>query len=63
MVRITRFVAFVAALVASMTCPIMGLFSWWFCQEGNWLMAYITSGVSWLMPLVAWVILTVEVRR
>jgi hypothetical protein len=40
-------------ILLCVACPIFGLFSYHFCQLGNWLMTYLTSGISFILPLVA----------
>jgi membrane protein YdbS with pleckstrin-like domain len=36
------------------TCPVAGYVSWYYVQDGNWLVAYITAGLSWIALVLAW---------
>ena len=35
-------------------CPLMGCVSWLAVQSGDWMTAYVSAGVSWTAPIVAW---------
>jgi hypothetical protein len=35
---------------------VCGHLSWLFVQDGNWIASYLSSGVSWTCPLLAWLV-------
>ena len=49
-----KLLKFALVLVFLMCMPVLGWFSWEMVQDGNWLMAYLSSGLSWGGPFLGW---------
>ena len=50
-----RSLKMVVIMAFCMGAPIMGVMSFHFCQLGNWLLTYLTSGLSFAFPIFAWI--------
>ena len=50
----------IVAVLLFMACPVLGIVSYEFCQQGNWLMTYLASALSVITVLLGWLALSMQ---
>lgn len=50
----TRWLKFGVILLLCMASPLAGVASYEFCKVGNWLLTFVTSGLAYIFPVLAW---------